>query len=187
MENDNPYAAAHVTPDSSTVELSWRYPRRRMRFWRIEQLKAEMRAKPLSDRESLPYLLFYVALAAVASGLSDANPNLLDAMGTFLSVVITIAGTITIYRQNGGIHGQFFLQRYFAIGFVVGVRCFVALGAGMFAMTAFLDSLGRLSDETTLYEFLFLVVAEVTFYWRLARHVRDLADSTHLPETATES
>lgn len=81
MENDNPYAAQHPTGSMPDAYLTYGYPRRRMRFWRIERLKAEMRAQPLSERESLPYLVAYVALFTLGSGLPIPSFNVLDAMG----------------------------------------------------------------------------------------------------------
>ena len=157
-----------------------------MRFWRVEQLKSEMRAQPLSERESLPYLVVYVALFTLASGFPNLGFNLLDAIGNLLSVVIAIVGTIFIYRQNGGTDGRFFLQRYFVIGFVVGIRCVAAIVAGMFVLIAVLDSLGILSDETTLYDFILMVIAEIFVYWRIACHVGDLAASTPQSKSVAE-
>jgi hypothetical protein len=59
MDNENPYAAPQIGAESPNQYLATGYPSRQMRFWRIEQLKADMRAEPLSDRESLPYLIDY--------------------------------------------------------------------------------------------------------------------------------
>jgi hypothetical protein len=178
MDTENPYAASHSSGEAPVHDLTYRYPRRRMRFWRIERLKAEMRAQPLSERESLPYLVVYVALFTIASGFPNPNFNLLDAIDTLWSVMIATLGTIFIYQQNGGIDGRHFLQRYFAIGFVVSMRCLVAIGAGIFMLYAALDRLGMSSDETTLYDLVITGIAGIIVYWRVAYHVRDLADST---------
>lgn len=186
MDNENPYSAPLSTVEAPDHYLTHDYPRRRMRFWRVEQLKAEMRAQPLSDREALPYLVVYVALFATASGLPNPGFNLWDAIGNLLSIMIAIVGTICVYQQNGGIDGRFFLQRYLAIGFVIGMRCLVAIVVGMFALVAILDSLGMFSDQTTLYDFVFMVVAEIIIYWRIASHVRDLAESTPQRQSVAE-
>lgn len=168
MDNNNPYAASQPSGDVPNQHLAYGYPRRSMRFWRIEQLKAEMRAQPLSERESLPYLVVYVALFSLVSGFPNLNFNLLDALETSLSVLIAVVGTILIYRQNGGVNGQFFLQRYFAIGFVVAIRCLVAIVVAMFGLIIVLDLLGVLTDETSWYDLIFIVAAEMLLYWRIA-------------------
>lgn len=186
MSNDNPYAAPQPSDGITNQYLTYGYPRRQMRFWRIEQLKAEMRAQPLSERESLPYLVLYVALFTLVSGLPNPDFNLFDAFESLLSVIIAIVGTILIYQQNGGINGQFFLQRYFAIGFVVALRCLVVLVAAMLALIVVLDSLGMLEDDTTWYDLIIIVVAEMLLYWRIAHHVRDLAESTPQNDSLAE-
>jgi hypothetical protein len=48
----------------------------------------------------------------------------------------------------------------------------------MLGLIVVLDSLGTLTDETTWYDLIFIVAAEMLLYWRIAQHVRDLANST---------
>lgn len=38
-----------------------------MYFWRVEELKTEMAARPLSEREALPYLVVFVALSTAVA------------------------------------------------------------------------------------------------------------------------
>ena len=83
-----------------------------MYFWRIEQLKTEMAARPLSEREALPYLVVFVALSSAVAYIPQTTQNLWDGVGTVWSVLLAVVGTIYIYRQNGGAGGQHFLQRY---------------------------------------------------------------------------
>ena len=182
MDNENPYATPQLPDAQPDHHLRYGYLRRRMRFWRVEQLKAEMRDQPLSERESLPYLVAYIAIFTIASGFPKSNFNFLDTVGSVLSFVIAIVGTIFIYRQNGGNGGRYFLQRYLAIGFVVGMRCLVAIVVGMIALIGILESFGLFSDQTTPYDLVFTVMAEIIVYWRIGYHVRDLAESTPQPQ-----
>lgn len=96
-----------------------------MYFWKIKRLKAEMAARPLSERAVLPYLVISMALFSAASFVPVDYNNLWEVIGGVWSVVLAIFGTIYIYRKNGGASGEHFLQRYFAIGWVVSVRWFV--------------------------------------------------------------
>ena len=98
-----------------------------MYFWRIEKLKTEMAARPLSEREALPYLVVFVALSSAVAYIPQTTYSLWDGLGGVWSVLLAAVGTIYIYRQNGGAGGQHFLQRYFAVGWVVVVRWFVVL------------------------------------------------------------
>ena len=52
-----------------------------MYFWRIEQLKDQLIARPLSDREALPYLLVFVGLTAALGFIPGEGLNVWDHVG----------------------------------------------------------------------------------------------------------
>lgn len=149
-----------------------------MYFWRIDKLKAEMAARPLSEREALPYLVVSVALYVAGGFIPPTSTNVWDGLGAVWSVALAIVGTIYIYRQNGGAAGRHFLQRYFAIGWVVFLRWLplvVLMSVAFFPLKALLS---EDVEETTWDEFLFIAVVEAVIYLRIGHHVRDLAGRT---------
>lgn len=146
-----------------------------MYFWRIEKLKTEMAARPLSEREVLPYLVVFVGLFTAFGYLPQAVTNVWDGLEAVWSVALAVFGTIYIYRQNGGADGQHFLQRYFAIGWVVTIRWLAILVLAGAAFVALAEALGSETEETTWYDFVFLALVEAVVYWRIGHHVRDLA------------
>ena len=146
-----------------------------MYFWRIEKLKTEMAARPLSEREALPYLVVFVALSSAVAYIPQTTHNVWDGLGAVWSVLLAALGTIYIYRQNGGGGGQHFLQRYFAVGWVVVVRLIVVLILVAVAFYGTLAAVGADTESTHWYDFLFLAVVEAVIYWRIGHHVRDLA------------
>jgi hypothetical protein len=148
-----------------------------MYFWRIERLKAQMATRPLSEREALPYLIVFVGLSAAVVYIPQTMSNVWDGLGAAWSVALAVVATIYIYRQNGGADGQHFLQRYFAIGWVVGIRWLVILVLATIAFIATLTALG-VETESTWYDFMFRAIAEAVVYWRIGHHVRDLANRT---------
>ncbi|MBI2929570.1 MAG: hypothetical protein HYY24_28230 [Verrucomicrobia bacterium] len=150
----------------------------RMYFWRIEKLKTEMATRPLSEREALPYLVVFLALSTAVGYIPETVFNIWDGFGAAWSVLLAVIGTIYIYHQNGGAKGQHFLQRYFAIGWVVAIRWLVIIVLAAFAFVGVLEFVGVLNDSTSWYEFLFLAVAETVIYWRIGYHIRDLARKT---------
>src|SRR5687767_5292916 len=94
-----------------------------MYFWRIEKLKDAMAAGPLTDREVLPYFIAFAILTALGTSLpGEAEFNHWETVGAVWSVLLAGFGSYFIYSQNGGARGQYLLQRYFALGWVVGVR-----------------------------------------------------------------
>lgn len=149
-----------------------------MYFWRIEELKTEMAARPLTEREVLSHLVVCASLLAAVGYIPQAITNVWDGLGAVWSVALAALGTIYIYRQNGGADGQHFLQRYFAIGWVVTLRWFLILVLVAVACFTLLAVLGSEQEETTWYEFLALATIEVVVYWRIGFHVRDLAQRT---------
>lgn len=146
-----------------------------MYFWRIENLKAEMATRPLSEREALPYLIAFVALSSAVIYLPLPMTTLWDQLAAAWSVLLAVAGTIYIYHQNGGASGHHFLQRYFAIGWVVSVRWFFLIIPPGIVFYALLKGD---TEDTTWDEFLFFAVAEALLYWRIGHHVGDLANKT---------
>ena len=77
--------------------------------------------------------------------------------------------------QNGGADGEHFLQRYFAIGWVVAVRWGGLLALAMIAHMTLLEAFGAASDSTTWHEVLLVAMGELVIYWRTGYHVRDVA------------
>lgn len=65
-----------------------------MYFWRLEKLKTEMAARPLSEREALPYLVVFVALSSAVAYIPQTSHNLWDGFGAVWSVLLAAVGTV---------------------------------------------------------------------------------------------
>ena len=76
----------------------------------------------------MPYLVVWGVLGNVWAMLwqMDGNFNSLDAFSWALWILITIGGIYYVYSQNGGASGFDFVQKYYVLGWVVYVRCFLA-------------------------------------------------------------
>jgi hypothetical protein len=149
-----------------------------MYFWRIEKLKTKMAARPLSEREALPYLVVFIALPSAVAYIPQTSQNLWDGLGEVWSDLLAVVGTIYIYRQNGGAGGQHFLQRFFAVGWVVCIRWLVVIILAAAAFYGTLAAVGADTESTHWYDFLLLAFVEAVIYWRIGHHVRDLAQRT---------
>jgi hypothetical protein len=161
-----------------------------MTTWRIDLLKKQLREGPLSQRGSFAYivatmLLYAIAVAAAGAMNAGQTSTGLDWLISGLTIVSVGAGTYAAYRANGGAHGLDFASRYFALGWVLFVRLLVllflpamvfvfALG-GVFAvfelaeaeMERYLGWMGAVVG----------VVYMITYYGRLAHHLRQVATS----------
>ena len=147
-----------------------------MFFWQIERLKEQLVERPLSSRGELPYLIAYVALSTIGLYFPHPNGDVPAFVDAVVVTTITVAGSLYAYRQNAAGDASFFLQRYFSIGWVVGVR-FAAVVLGIFAVYAVVLAItGRdISEHTRWYESVFWWLAEVVFFHRLGVHTGDVA------------
>lgn len=149
-----------------------------MYFWDLYGLKARLIARPLTEREQVPYFLFFVAVQAIGENLTNELSNIWDYVAAVWSVIMTFGGAIYLYRQNGAGSGQHFLQRYFAVGLVVFVRWFVLMLIVLIPLVAVLTFADYLQDTTTWPEFAFFAIAELLLYQRVGHHIRDVALQT---------
>jgi len=145
-----------------------------MYFWRIENLKKDLIARPLSDREVLPYLLIFVGISALIPIFPMESMNSWDYAAAIWTLVLVVAGTLYTYQCNGAARGSHFVQRYLAIGWVVAVRWCAAVVAALIVLLFVVDTPG---DETTPTFALFWMAAELVLYERMGHHIRAVANT----------
>ncbi|MFZ4681662.1 MAG: hypothetical protein ACOYMS_04100 [Terrimicrobiaceae bacterium] len=145
-----------------------------MYFIRYQPLKEKLKTRTLSDREALPYLILFAALAAAVYLLPPTErPNLWDLIGGGISVALAIGGVIYAYAQNGGAQGFDLIQKYVVIGWVVAVRCILILIPCAIALYFTGEMLGLITDETNWFDALIMFGFEVILYQRIGRHIAD--------------
>lgn len=151
-----------------------------MYFWQLRRLKRKITARPLSEREILPYLLVYLTLTTTIIFIPESSANVWDALSALSSIILTLVGSFYIYRQNGGANGQYFLQRYLALGWVVTFRWLLIFVITTVILLILLELVGvsTFSEEMTWYEFLYGTAWEAIVYQRIGHHVRDVAQGS---------
>ncbi|WP_221799301.1 hypothetical protein [Oceanobacter mangrovi] len=101
-----------------------------MYFWKIEELKEDIRASDFRENDRFIYAFLYLGLSAIGMEvmmyMPVENPNIWDLVDSIGNIIIPIAGTFFAYKANGGANGSDFLGRFFSINFVVAIR-FIAL------------------------------------------------------------
>ena len=142
-----------------------------MKFWRIENLKTQLKTGDLRDCESLSYLLAYLGLTELALVFPRPQANQWDYLLGLVGLVATVGGTAYAYRCNGGANGHHFLGRYFALGWVNAIRIASWSIPLYVVMVLVLD----LPEETTWPNALFWSLFYLIIYQRLARHMREVA------------
>ncbi len=157
-----------------------------MYFWRIDELKAQMRAGPVPPRDVLGYLLWMltsiwlpplllrlVPFPVVPDARSPVWPEI-------VLLTMTAVGLWVAYRANCGGAGRDFAGRLLAVHWVLGIRFLPGFFVVVTSLVAVASLAGFISsdpnavpDELVIGGIMagFLVL----FYWRLAHHLGEVA------------
>jgi hypothetical protein len=156
-----------------------------MIFWNIKLLKQRLIDEGLSQNHLFAYIfihiMFYEYSFATCSYDSIEDPNIYDHVASIANITTYFFGTILIYRVNSGSEGKQFAERFFSIGFVVGVRFSVLfIPIFIFPIAGFIEA----EDSglfSTWYELIYLVLLQgwlVALFWRMIVHVKEVANTT---------
>lgn len=152
-----------------------------MYWWNLKAVKNELTTSSFSDAKIFPYFLVYtVVLSLVLVPVPGEWTNTqLDVYNGLIGMVIAILGTYYTYRCNGGVNGKDFLQRYFVLGLVVGVRFgVVVMLPALVLLFGVLAAREGFSEATTWGDVVFVSLLSLAYFWRLAKHIKDVATST---------
>lgn len=145
-----------------------------MYWFRYQPLKDRLRKRRVSDREALPYLLFFSGLEALALSVpASSEMNRWDIVETILYITIAIVGVFYVYRRNGGRAGYDVIQKFVVLGWVVAIRYLLVvlpLG-GLVYIAAYYYGLS--GDQTTLFDAIFFNVLSAFYYERLGRQISE--------------
>ena len=156
-----------------------------MYFVKYQPLKRKLKERSLSDREAVVYLVVYTFFLVVPAGIppetmdecNDCELMAWDyAVISLVNAGIAIAGIYYIYDANGGKSGFDLIQKYFVLGWVVGIRCLIVfLPVGVATLVASAEVLGNEWEDRTqnrIHYFLTFLLF-VVYFQRLGRHIRD--------------
>jgi uncharacterized RDD family membrane protein YckC len=146
-----------------------------MYFVKYHPLKERLRARSISDREALPYLIVFVGMTAMVGAIPLIDKyNVWDGVSAFLGIVTAIGGVLYAYRQNGGSAGYDLIQKYVVLGWVVTIRVLLAFIPTAIVLYIIGDMIGLMSrDATGPYDVVIVLLFEIFLYQRLGRHIGD--------------
>jgi hypothetical protein len=152
-----------------------------MYFWNIKKLKADLIAKPLTEKQTLPYLIaavfFYTLIIELAIFLLSAQVtseeySKWDFISALFNLGSVIFGLKWLYQQNKGDSGSYFTQRYLAINWVASIRFMLVTALYLF-VTVNLGEYPAYSWLGTLTYILFLVA----YFWYVGKHIANVANN----------
>jgi len=145
-----------------------------MYFWKINNLKEDLIKNSLPEAEQFKYLLInIIAVTSTMSMTAFIKNNIWDIYFVIVGCIITIIGTIYVYKINGGSKGKYALQRILSIGWVMGIRWFVLF---MLPTTIiFFNFLGGIAGKTTLYDVIVFNLIYLIYFWLFGRHIKEVS------------
>jgi hypothetical protein len=166
-----------------------------MYFWNIKKLKAQLIERPLTERETLPYviavsLMYFFALEVLTYSYtaisSDPVPySVWDYISAVFTVATTVLGTVWIFKKNKVSNENYFLQRFTALGWVVLIRVtaflifaialiFIALLLPSIAGVFHWESYGSILESSTTF-LVINVLFYLFYYWYFGKHIAEVA------------
>lgn len=152
-----------------------------MYFWNINMLKEDIKSGNFGDKEAIVYIVISLALYSIGLELVSLFPlienyNLWDYVNSFLSVLVPVLGTIYVYKKNGGAEGKDFANKYFSIGFVMGIRFLVYFIGVIVLLIIYWSYVFPNNEEmpTTFVEVLLFFIWYVALYFQIAKHIEEI-------------
>ncbi len=147
-----------------------------MYFWNIDNLKKDLSQNPLSEKEQFKYLLANTILYSLAI-IPFIEKNIWDIYLAIVSGIITIFGTYYIYKINGGSNGEYILQRFLSLGWVIGIRWLVLimLPIMIVSFTGLEIFSTGVPENTSVYDLVIFNLAYIIYFWLLGKHIKEVS------------
>jgi uncharacterized RDD family membrane protein YckC len=150
-----------------------------MHCWNINRLKFELINNRLSGRQTLFYLsciLFVQTALRVLAYTAEGRSNRWDNLDAALFLVLMAIGAVYCFYANGGRQGKDFVSRYISLAWVFGWRYAIMVVIPLSVCFYVIPPIFiEFPEETQWYDVLFNAVMSLSFYFFLARHIRDVA------------
>ena len=145
-----------------------------MYFVRIKPLKERLRERTMTDREAFPYYLVYTTCMSLVCIPVASHPSTRWDILSWLTVtLITVAGTIYNYSQNGGRTGYDFIQKSIVLGWVLIIRILAIMIPTVIGIGFLKSGIGVAADQTSWLDVLFVTAFVVIYFQRLGKHLKD--------------
>lgn len=146
-------------------------------LWSSRFIREQLHANALSEGATFAYFLVITAFDWLQFTLmtttphADVSPWMI--VNSWATCIMTIAGAIYLYVQNGGPTGGQFLYRYFPLSVTVGWKFVMA----MVVVTGLVDFvLSETSAEVRGWtSTLALIALNIGMFWRIGAHLENLA------------
>ena len=145
-----------------------------MYFIKYHPLKDRLKQRTLSDGESFYYFFAYSILVSMyLLPFGQSSDGFWDWSIGISSVACTILGLLYSYKRNGGKDGYDFILKFVVIFWIVMIRCVIVLIPCSIFFYFIVNYFISVSEVTTSYDFILVVVFEAVMYQRIGKHIAE--------------
>jgi len=158
-----------------------------MRFLRISELKSDIEAGKIAEADVFKYALASISVMTFASDIPHEVTKVypVEWFYPFGTTLLTIWGFRRCFLANGGVAGDGFLPRVFALGWVMGLRVLLVLclafALGFVALVAY-SAVNPTNDFSDFFEsnsfvslfYLLALLVELWYWTALCGHIKDV-------------
>lgn len=148
-----------------------------MYIWKIEELKQDLISQKVSESDSFRYFFILSLMTSFIVLFPAKNISMWHYLDSLVNLLMTILGLTCLYRINGSGEGIRFLERFFALSFVLIIRFCPLIIIFSVALVLVQQHYNPAYGESghTSWDFLFSLTFSFIYYWRLATHFNDIA------------
>ena len=142
-----------------------------MYFFDIKQLKEDIVKDKFNESDRFTYVFIYILLNCIPLFYEPTDElTKFDYWHSFITVLITVLGTYSIYKANGGNQGKDFLGKYFSITWVMAIRLFIPMfiALGLFIFIELPSPINEIAQG------IILLVYVGACYYASYKHVLDI-------------
>jgi hypothetical protein len=160
-----------------------------MYFINIKKLKQDIIEDKFTQKDRFLYAFIWIILNEIIMISPDFYPSIymdvtyLDKIVDLINIVIIALGTFIMYKYNGANKGKDFVDRYFAITFVISFRVlllvviFMMFTIGvLYAFLPFINNIANIDKYIDYIFYILLIFTEVYIYYRSATIIKTIAN-----------
>ena len=155
-----------------------------MYLWNVKQLKKDLSKSPLLEKEQFKYLIVTITLFILGGIIPVAEKNTWDIYVSIITGIITILGSIYVYKCNNGEHGKYFLQRFISLQLVWAIRFFILIVLPVLLISMPIPALFKhfniietfVPEQWFLFYAIVVHVLNIIYFWFLGEHMKDIAN-----------
>jgi hypothetical protein len=134
-----------------------------MSFWNVEKLAIRLKKKEVLEKEKFLYFFIIMVVSTVSIYIPvEYGSNWERMMELLVILFITIVGMIACYKKNQRGDGEAFIERFFSLGFPIGIKL-VVIAIPLYILYTFIAFLTTYGAYNHTEDFLITIISIALF------------------------